>query len=57
MRQFVICIVIVLALDILAKIALLHKRDATRTLTDIAIDAAFNVGLLTWGAWALGHIA
>jgi hypothetical protein len=55
MKQFVICMVIVLALDVMAKIALLHKRDAARTLTDIAVDAAFNVGLLVWGAWALGY--
>jgi hypothetical protein len=54
MKQFVVGMVIILALDVFAKIVLLRKRDASRTLTDIAFDAAFNVGLLMWGAWALG---
>lgn len=55
MKQFVICMVIVLALDSVGKISLLHKRDVTRTLTGIALDAVFNVGLLVWGAWVLGQ--
>jgi hypothetical protein len=54
MKQFVIGMLAILALDVVAKIVLLRKRDASRTLTDIAFDAVFNVGLLIWGAWALG---
>jgi hypothetical protein len=54
MKHFVISMAAMLALDVVSKIALLLKRDASRTLKDLAIDACFNVGLLVWAAWALG---
>lgn len=55
MKVFIGTIVVMLAVEIIGKAAMLQSRNLTRKPNHMLIDIAIAVGLIVWAAWLLGN--
>lgn len=53
-RNFVIVMLVLMALEAFGKIVLIKNGDFTRSPSAMAFDVAANIIMIAWGAYLLG---
>ena len=54
MYAYVTVIVIVMAIDVLAKMMRLYSNNTSYPMKSVWFDSLVSLGLVGWGLWALG---